>query len=414
MGTWGAKLYQDDLALDIKEDYIEKLKSGKTNEEALNEILEMYEESIEDEEEGPIFWLVLADTMWKVGRLTKEVKEKAIQEIERGTNLKYWEEEGTKGEYRTRERELQKLKEKLNSPMPEERKLAVKREIETKRKFEWNIGDVYAYRLKSEEAKKAGMYGQYLILRKVDVPDLPTKRISAIVHCQICDGKLPETKEELEELEYVVLSNQANVRYNYRLEIPVITQKSIKEDMIYIGHFENLKEPPKEYIELSKVNNRSCFYKELEEYIIDRIEICGTSKKPKEWDCNLEIIMDSQIRFLAREKYYEEELEIEPEKDTYITEEPLLYIALVDSMMIGGWVKNPVGELTDEMKEKAYADIAILRKRIIDRGDKDKERKIRILDELQEKIKNFKYKDIFAEFLEKTKNIGEDNDNKLT
>ena len=124
--------------------------------------------------------------------------------------------------------------------------------------------------------------------------------------------------------------------------------------------------------------------------------------------------MDSQIRFLAREKYYEEELEIEPEKDTYITEEPLLYIALVDSMMIGGWVKNPVGELTDEMKEKAYADIAILRKRIIDRGDKDKERKIRILDELQEKIKNFKYKDIFAEFLEKTKNIGEDNDNKLT
>ena len=115
MGTWGAKLYQDDLALDIKEDYIEKLKSGKTNEEALKEILEMYEESIKDEEEGPIFWLVLADTMWKVGRLTKEVKEKAIQEIERGTNLKYWEEEGTKGEYRTRERELQKLKEKLNS-----------------------------------------------------------------------------------------------------------------------------------------------------------------------------------------------------------------------------------------------------------------------------------------------------------
>ena len=169
MGTWGAKLYQDDLALDIKEDYIEKLKSGKTNEEALKEILEMYEESIKDEEEGPIFWLVLADTMWKVGRLTKEVKEKAIQEIERGTNLKYWEEEGTKGEYRTRERELQKLKEKLNSPMPEERKLAVKREIETKRKFEWNIGDVYAYRLKSEEAKKAGMYGQYLILRKWDL-----------------------------------------------------------------------------------------------------------------------------------------------------------------------------------------------------------------------------------------------------
>ena len=133
MGAWGAKSYQDDLALDIKEDYIEKLKSGKTNEEALKEILEMYEESIEDEEEGPIFWLVLADTMWKVGRLTKAVKEKAIKEIERGTNLKYWEEEGTKGEYRTRER-ITKVKRKAKQPDARRKKISSEKGNRNKKK----------------------------------------------------------------------------------------------------------------------------------------------------------------------------------------------------------------------------------------------------------------------------------------
>lgn len=125
MGTWGPKLYQDDLALDIKEDYIERLKKGITNEKALEEMKETYVESIEDSEEGPVFWMVLADTMWKLGRLTEEVKERAIEEIEKGNNLKIWKEERTKKEYEIRKKELEKLREKLNNIMPIKEKIVV-------------------------------------------------------------------------------------------------------------------------------------------------------------------------------------------------------------------------------------------------------------------------------------------------
>ena len=35
MGAWGANLYQDDVALDIKDEYKDNLRRGKTNEEEM-------------------------------------------------------------------------------------------------------------------------------------------------------------------------------------------------------------------------------------------------------------------------------------------------------------------------------------------------------------------------------------------
>lgn len=34
MGTWGVGIYQNDISVDVKEDYIAKLKSGKSDEVA--------------------------------------------------------------------------------------------------------------------------------------------------------------------------------------------------------------------------------------------------------------------------------------------------------------------------------------------------------------------------------------------
>ena len=42
MGTWGVGIYQNDISADVKEDYIAKLKSGKSDEVALKEILSEY------------------------------------------------------------------------------------------------------------------------------------------------------------------------------------------------------------------------------------------------------------------------------------------------------------------------------------------------------------------------------------
>ena len=83
MGAWGVKLYQNDLAEDIKYEYTEYLREGKTNEEATEELILKYEGMLEDIDDGPNFWFVLADQQWKIGRLLPYVKEQALNWIEK-------------------------------------------------------------------------------------------------------------------------------------------------------------------------------------------------------------------------------------------------------------------------------------------------------------------------------------------
>ena len=120
MGAWGTGLYQDDTTDDIKEEYLNYLRIGLTNEEATNKVLEENDWWEEDEEEAPLLWFALADTQWKYGRLMDKVKKQALKYIEEGTDLERWEED--KKLYKKRKEVLEKLKEKLNSPMPKEKK----------------------------------------------------------------------------------------------------------------------------------------------------------------------------------------------------------------------------------------------------------------------------------------------------
>ena len=41
VGTWGTSLYANDLTSDIRGDYVDGLKRGKTNEEITRELIEM-------------------------------------------------------------------------------------------------------------------------------------------------------------------------------------------------------------------------------------------------------------------------------------------------------------------------------------------------------------------------------------
>ena len=160
MGAWGVKIYQDDVACDVKEEYVEALRKGISNEEITEKLIEEYT-SYEDEEEEAIFWIALSDTQWKYGRLKEEVKENALRVIENGIDLRKWEEDSKLLE--KRKQVLLELKEKLKSPQPPEKKV---KGYGTPYKCEWKIGDVFAYPLKSEEAKELGFEGQYLIIIK--------------------------------------------------------------------------------------------------------------------------------------------------------------------------------------------------------------------------------------------------------
>lgn len=397
MGIWGAKLYEDDLALDIKDEYIEKLKQGKSDEEALKEIIEENTEVIEDEDEGPVFWLALADTMWKKGRLTEKVKKEALLGIEK--NLKQWKEEASSKEYAQRKRELENFKLKI-----EQQEMPIRKEIKSKTensnrkiKAEWEIGGVYAYQLKSEKAKELGLDGRYLIFRKIK--DGSTYR-NNIVYCQITNNKeLPNTKQELENLEYIIVYNNGNVKYEYAIELCNITKKILRQEFIYIGNFADIDVPINEY-QSPYILYQPYYYKEMEDKLLMKLSNFGTNLKPTEFDINPRDELDMKIRFLMRVKYYKKVLNIIPPDDAIVKDNPLLYIALVDAMMIGGIVtQNGVGPLTEEMKKEAYNRIKVLKGIINSKEDNKKEEKIKILDELEQKIKEFTYSNPFEKYI---------------
>ena len=104
MGAWGPGIYQDDVAQDVRDDYIELLKKEVPKEQAVELIKESYMEEIEDEDDQSVFWIALADTMWKVGRLTEEVKQKALEIIENKQDLEKWKESQKEYEKRARTR----------------------------------------------------------------------------------------------------------------------------------------------------------------------------------------------------------------------------------------------------------------------------------------------------------------------
>ncbi len=389
MGIWGPKLYEDDMANDIKEEYESLLKEGKTKKEALENILLEYKEESEDTDEKPVFWMVLADVLCENGSLTNCVKEKALQEIELGQNLKRWKEEASEEDYIKRKKEIEKLKEKLVKYKKKTRECTTERNNsihkKEEKKNEWKIGDTYAYKIKNPKYK-----GQYLILRKIDNCEYGSiiRYQSAVIYVQITQNKkLPKNEKEMNELEYIIISNEGNVRHQYRMKLSTLPRKEDAQ-LLYLGNFKNIEPPRDEYIEKMELNIWGHSFKDIE-FVVNMIERVGTNKKPIYYEIDPKNISDSHIRFLMRVKYYKEALEIEPPEGAIVKNNPLLFISLVDSFMIGGFVKNPVGTVTEEVKQEAYKRIEKLRNEIKLSKSNNEENKLKILNDLEEKIREW-------------------------
>ena len=127
MGTWGSGLYGNDTTCDIRDTYMGFLKERLSNQEAYEKTLEKYEDYMKDPDEAPLFWFALAETQWKVGRLMPEVKEQALEWIDKGGGMELWEESDGSGWKET----LEELKTMLNAPMPKEKRICKPIKIES-------------------------------------------------------------------------------------------------------------------------------------------------------------------------------------------------------------------------------------------------------------------------------------------
>ena len=87
MGAWGTKVFQDDLACDVQEDFLRLLQSGKTPDDATKQLVDEYSPN---GEETSVFWIALALVQRKYGMLLESVKRQAIEEIDSGRDLLRW------------------------------------------------------------------------------------------------------------------------------------------------------------------------------------------------------------------------------------------------------------------------------------------------------------------------------------
>jgi len=152
MGTWGTAIFSDDTACDVRNDFRELIGDGLSGSEATQRLLAEWSSTLNDPDEASVFWLALAATQWKCGRLEPLVRERALDVINHGSDLERWE-SGSR-EYKKRQAVLQKLQEQLPSPQPPKKRIPqLYRDTN-----EWQVGELVAYGLLS---------GRFVIFRVI-------------------------------------------------------------------------------------------------------------------------------------------------------------------------------------------------------------------------------------------------------
>jgi hypothetical protein len=120
MGTWGAGVFDDDTAVEIREAYLALLAGGATPDEATQAVLGARSDELADSDDGPVIWLALAATQWEYGAFGPQVLERALALLDRGDALRRWEEGGAPALHRRRV--LRQLAAKLRRPLPRPRR----------------------------------------------------------------------------------------------------------------------------------------------------------------------------------------------------------------------------------------------------------------------------------------------------
>lgn len=141
MGTWGTGIFDDDDAADVKEDYRDLVAEGNSGEQATDILLQKWK----PDTASTVFWLALAATQWRCGRLEDRVKSRALAIIESETDLERWKQAGDRTALRKRSAVLERLRTQLTSPQPKQTKIRKPFRSTT----DWERGELIAYKLQS-------------------------------------------------------------------------------------------------------------------------------------------------------------------------------------------------------------------------------------------------------------------------
>ncbi len=91
MGTWGTGIFDDDVALDVRDAFEDALSDGLDISAATRRALEEFGSAAEDSDDGPIIYLALAALQLQREALQPEIREKVLHLIATGEGLGRWE-----------------------------------------------------------------------------------------------------------------------------------------------------------------------------------------------------------------------------------------------------------------------------------------------------------------------------------
>src|SRR6516164_2248093 len=122
MGAWGTAIFSDDVAADVRDHFTDLVSEGLEPGSATKRLVHESKDILEDDDDAVVFWIALAATQSKLGRLTRQVRDKAVRSIDQGEDLPRWQECST-SEINQRKKHLAKLRLRLLGPHPKPKKL---------------------------------------------------------------------------------------------------------------------------------------------------------------------------------------------------------------------------------------------------------------------------------------------------
>ena len=149
----GVGLYQDDTGHDVRAEFREYIADGLSPEDATTRLEAGWRDVLGDEDVYCAFYLALADTQWRLGRVVPRVRETAISLIDSGRDMRRW--EYSPPFHRKRQAVLEQLRKRLGSEPPAARAVRNPKVFRS----ELNAGDVIHYWAEDGQGYWIGILG---------------------------------------------------------------------------------------------------------------------------------------------------------------------------------------------------------------------------------------------------------------
>lgn len=216
---------------DIRNEYINRLRIGKSNEVVTSELIEEYQRDIGDAIDLVIFWLSLAEVQWDYGRLIPQVREATLKSVETIDLDKV--EKSVK-------KDILKILNKINLPQKPERKVGKLKMYRTKLK----LGDIYAYKVSLPDyyrEKHSEWDGKYIVFKNIGSR---RKRIGSLPIDEYYDefsvlaiyawiGSYVPSYLEIKDLEFIKMYYEKNTP-NDLISVPISEKELNSSNFAYI------------------------------------------------------------------------------------------------------------------------------------------------------------------------------------